>query len=145
MKAITIWQPMAHAVVHLGKTTENRPAVAGWRTAVGDTVAIHAARPDAWNDTYADDIAAITDRRRLFPDGVTFSAIIGTARLTDVHWADTNSVIGDCCAPWGFAGHAHLNLDLARPLRDPIPCRGALGLWRVPDDVVRQLQAVGGR
>lgn len=140
MYAITLWQPMAHAVIHLGKTTENRPALGGWRAAVGRTVAIHAARPSAWNDDYADDIEHITGRHLTSCD-VDFSAIIGTARVTDVHWATTSTDDGDCCQPWGFDRHVHLTLDLARPC-DPIPCRGALGLWRVPEDTARLLEAV---
>ena len=36
----------------------------------------------------------------------------------------------------------HLILENPRPLAEPIPCKGALGLWTPPADIVEQLQAV---
>jgi hypothetical protein len=51
-----------------------------------------------------------------------------------------------CCAPWGQRGsRAHLVLENPRPLPEPIPCRGQLGLWMPPQDVLAQLEEfVGG-
>lgn len=43
-------------------------------------------------------------------------------------------------ARWWFGGFA-LVLANPRPLVTPVPCKGALGLWRVPDDVARQVEA----
>jgi len=138
VKALTLWQPMAHAVVHLGKTVENRPHVSPWKTATNTTVAIHAARRSAWNQDYADLVAVITGRR-LTPADVQFSAVIGTAIVTDVHWATTPSMLTDeCCDPWGFDSGAHVILDAVRACR-PIPIGGALGLWTVPAGVELEL------
>ena len=42
MRALTLWQPWAHAVAHLGKRIENRPWKP-WPAVIGTRVAIHAA------------------------------------------------------------------------------------------------------
>ena len=58
-----------------------------------------------------------------------------------------------CCKPWGESAYVehggrerrritHLILENPRPLAEPIPCKGALGLWTPPADIVEQLQAV---
>lgn len=141
MLAITVHQPMAHAILHLGKHTENRPARSPWHLAIGSTVALHAARRGAWNQAYADDIEQITGRR-ITPDDVDFSAVIGTIDIGDVHWSRHEPLEGDCCQPWGFDGQSHLTITRARAIAQPVPVRGALGLWRLPDDVARVLEAV---
>lgn len=41
---------------------------------------------------------------------------------------------------WWFGGFA-LVLANPRPLARPVPCKGALGLWRVPSDVARAVEA----
>ena len=58
-----------------------------------------------------------------------------------------------CCKPWGESAYVehggrerrriiHLTLENPRPLAEPIRCKGALGLWTPPADIVEQLQAV---
>lgn len=64
-----------------------------------------------------------------------FGAIIATAELADCHPA-----VG-CCEPWGEpAGIHHLVLNNVRPLDTPIPCRGALGLWRPAPDILEKIR-----
>lgn len=137
MLAITIRPPMSHAVMHLGKNIENRANVNHWRRITGSRVAVHAGK--RWEQGYVRDIEAITGRR-LDQNLITVGAIIGTVTFSDIHWADS-----ECCDPWGqyeFGGTvAHLVLDRPRAC-DPIPCKGALGLWTVPDDIARELAAV---
>lgn len=41
---------------------------------------------------------------------------------------------------WHFGGFA-LVLDDVVTLREPVPCKGALGLWRVPADVAAKVEA----
>jgi hypothetical protein len=41
---------------------------------------------------------------------------------------------------WWFGGFA-LVLDEVRDLKRPVPCKGALGLWPVPKDVLAQVRA----
>ena len=79
--------------------------------------------------------------------GIHRGAIIGVVDLVDVH-PDAG-----CCRPWGESAYiehggrvrrsiVHLVLESPRELAEPIPCRGALGLWTPPADVIERLQAV---
>jgi hypothetical protein len=44
------------------------------------------------------------------------------------------------CSPWAAAGQFHIVLTNVRPLATPVPCRGMLGLWRLPDDVEKAVR-----
>jgi hypothetical protein len=142
MKAITVQQPWAWAIIHGGKDIENRSRIGTWRPARGQRVAIHASQ--RWSDTGAHsgliwealaEIGWTAGPRALKDDPrglLTFGAIIGTATVAGVHSARS------CCRPWGEAGVTHLVLADPVPV-EPIPCRGALGLWTVPDDIAARL------
>jgi hypothetical protein len=133
MKAITVQQPWAWAIVSGTKNVENRTNFGTWRPAQGTTIAIHAGM--RWSDGGAARIPWHPDQQ------ATAGAIVGTAYVHEVHYAD-----GDCdpevCAEWGenaYREHAgrdrtdivHLVLEHRRALREVIPWRGALGLWNV--------------
>jgi len=86
--------------------------------------------------------------------------MIGVVDLTDVHSA---SVIGGCgrmrhdcdehphgcrehCSPWAMGPtsegwYQHLVLANPRPLAEPIPYRGALGLRHLDDDTTARILA----
>ncbi len=131
MKVIAVRQPWALHIVQSGKDIENRSSnIAG---AYRGLVAIHASkRPDE---------EALRALPALPPNGIPrvfhYGAIIGVAELVDVHpgWIE-----GTPCTPWGIryvnhVGQHHLVLRDARPLRTPIPHRGALGLRDLPTDI----------
>lgn len=144
MLAITIQQPWAWAIMHGGKNVENRTRVGTWRRAVGQRVAIHAGRQ--WSERGARLVPKLArrgwqegwqDRVDRVPPGV----VIGSVLVVDVHVAQ-----GGCCTPWGErtgreAGDGtrldvvHLVLEEPVPLVLPEPCRGALGLWTLPDRI----------
>lgn len=138
MKAITIRQPWAWAILHAGKTIENRD----WRTRVRGRVAIHAAK-GCTSSEYWD--AHIFMRRILgyaglvelkFPGLNTgtlpLGAIVGTVEIVDcVSQSDSPWFVGD----YGFV----LRDPIALP--EPIPCRGMLNFWEVPAAIVRQMEA----
>lgn len=42
------------------------------------------------------------------------------------------------CSPWAVSGQWHIELANVQPLPEPVPCRGALGLWRLPDVLLAQ-------
>lgn len=137
MYAMTLWQPMAHAVIHFQKDTENRPRTTPWRGVIGSTIAIHAGL--TWNDQHAAIVADLTGQRLTQRD-VHFGALLGTVDVADVHWSEADGLFGPCCDPWGFEHGAHLTLQRPRALREPIPCRGALGVWTVPEHVALELE-----
>lgn len=153
MRALTVRQPYAWAIMHGGKTVENRTRAFAWRRGIGQRLAIHAgARLHMAADT--DDVlqAAIAGHTLPgdhLPDAAQVrSAVLGTVLLTGVHEAATG-----CCQPWGHPyrlepgpGYTralydvvHLTFEDPRPLAVPIPLGGRLGLWTVPPDVEARL------
>ena len=138
MRAITVRQPWAWAIIHGGKDVENRSRnIAG---SYRGPVAIHAGLTEdraAWGDV---DLASAWLSAG---DDVTHTergAIIGVVDLVDVHPDCTELVEGfghtPTCSPWAMADHLHLLLANPRPLAKPIPYKGALGLWTLPDAVL---------
>ncbi|MCD9194247.1 ASCH domain-containing protein [Streptomyces albireticuli] len=115
MKALTIRQPWADAIIHQTKRTENRT----WKTTYRGPVLIHAGAAH-------DPQAAIYGPR---PD--IRSAILAIASITDCHYSDD----GQCCGPWGNEHTYHWTLANVTPLPTPVPCKGRLGLWTPSDDV----------
>jgi hypothetical protein len=162
MKAITVQQPWAWAIVHGGKSVENRTRIGTWRPALGERIAIHAGQrwsdrgeqspliQQAWCEHVGGGPCWCFNRDDA---DFVYGAIIGTVIVDDVHpaYPEThafgNTYAAACCDnPWGeqsyveHGGIVHLTLSDPQPC-DPIPCRGALGLWTVSTDIVVQLTA----
>jgi hypothetical protein len=143
LRAITVKQPWAWAIARAGKTIENRSR----GTAHRGPLAIHAGL--AWSGRGADDkrvLAAVrkVTRDDILPSDLSRGAVIAIAELVDSH-PDAG-----CCRPWGESEYSeaggrvrtvvhHLVLEDIRPLPEALPCRGALGLWWLPEDVVADL------
>lgn len=159
MKALTVQQPWAWAIVHGGKDVENRTQA--WR--YRGPLAIHAGArvSERGLRTVPSIVAAergtsptlVADQVR---SSIELGAIIGVVDLVDVHAAAGERIEGplrtpQCCESWwaelSYAEHGgktrrdivHLVLENPQPLDEPIPCRGALGLWTPPIEVLEQL------
>jgi hypothetical protein len=146
MRAITVRQPWAWAIVHGGKDVENRTRnIAG---SYRGPVAIHAGLTDDTSDLSAALTCGAwvqwwTEAREAGVDvGQQRGAVIGVVDLIDVHNHEAprvNSprhvIPATCPSPWAQDDHHHLVLANPRPLTRPIPWRGALGLWTVPDEL----------
>ncbi|NLA29964.1 MAG: hypothetical protein GX875_10010 [Propionibacterium sp.] len=181
MKAITIRQPWAWAVIHADKTVENRS-----RNIAGDyrgLVAIHAGLKidevgqhdplirEAW--TGETRLAGDPDRPGSYHDvpwrkAFSYGRVIGVADLVDAHHAtdcydaDTKrlialynsgpegrkeveampdngcgGIIGKArfCSLWAHDEMFHLVFANPRLIVCPVPVRGQLGLWTLPDDI----------
>lgn len=140
MRILTVRQPWAWAIIHGTKSVENRS-----RNIAGDyrgTVAIHAA---------ASKIALFDPAHpELWPfnrNKHTLGAIIGVVNLWAVHKHD-GSVRMLCCpnspdryTRWAQPEAWHLCMSTARPLAEPIPFRGALGLRRLDEGMVARVEA----
>ena len=150
MRALTVRQPWAWAIIHGGKDVENRT-----RNLAGSyrgPVAITAAQADAdnaWPRLWLDH--ANFYRRAHGPrhQGINSErgVILGVVDLVDVHeWGpsgegwDAASERNVMCSGWGEVSRWHLVLANPRPLPNPIPVRGRLGLWTLPDDVAAQVE-----
>jgi hypothetical protein len=139
VKSITVRPPWSWAICH-GKNVENRT----WQHAHRGTLAIHAGKgwdedgedsllvQQAWRDAGID-IYKLDSMYREIARG----AVVAVADLVDICGAQMRSFIpGDCrCGPWAACGQYHWHLSNVRPLTEPVPCRGALGLWTLPDEV----------
>ena len=130
LRAITVRQPWAWAVVYGGKDVENRSRnIAG---SFRGPVAIHAGLAKYEQDNMSS--RAHRDAHGGEVDtAIVYGAIIGVVDLVDVHQGHLHS--GECSV-WSQPGAVHLLLRNPRPLTRPIPYKGALGLWTLPDDVL---------
>lgn len=148
MKALTVKQPWAWAIAHGQKDVENRR----WTTSYRGLLAIHAGA--AWDEgggwdrrviqavlhygqpaghfdpplkvegfTHSGDpIALLREPHRFVP-----GAVIAVADLIDVTRDDPSG--------WAEPDQFHWRLANVRRLDQPIPAKGALGLWTLPYEI----------
>jgi len=148
---LTIRQPWCWAIAHQAaaavnaKRIENRSRRMGyrgplwlhagarsrWDTGGADSPAVRRAwaewirRPGATMDATPGTDRVLQPRTPL----IDFGAIIARTQVTGCHLA------GECdpgsiqCQRWGAAGQFHIELGAVILLAQPVPCRGALGLW----------------
>ena len=137
MRAITVRQPGAWAIIHGGKGVENRSRnIAG---SYRGLVAIHAGLHKFEQDNAASRAHRAAHGGEVGTE-IVFGAIIGVVELTDVHdELDTERVVGALCSPWAMRYHHHLILSAPIALPRPIPCKGLPGLWTLPDDLTAQV------
>jgi len=148
MRALSLTQPWATLVVTGEKEVETR----SWRTNHHGMIAIHAskgfptwARGEAHYPVFREAI-----RRHGYdsaPDLPT-GAIIGVATLIGcVRTQDVRGRLTFKEQAFGDYADGRFGWYLSEPQRiEPIPCRGALGLWEVPPDITaRILAAIGLR
>jgi hypothetical protein len=152
MRALTVQQPWAWAIVHGGKDVENRTQAWGYR----GPLAIHAGArisERGLQSPLVQEAAQRVDSERpvVLPfngkvwrhDSLQLGAVIGVVDLVDVHTADWCWEPEGHCSPWAESSYVehggdvrdrivHLVLENPRPLATPIPARGRLGLW-TPD------------
>lgn len=159
MRILTVRQPWAWAIIHGGKDVENRVRnVAG---AYRGTVAIHAAiGKTADLDERHERLVLSADETGkidawLGGESIEGGVIIGVVDLVDVHRAEGSEagIIADMirdrdpyalngsCSRWADANMHHLVLKNPRPLAEPIPFKGALGLRTLDDDTTARVLA----
>ena len=132
MRALTVQQPWAWAIVHGGKNVENRT-----RNLAGSyrgPVAIHAGlRTDeaAYDDDMIRSALTEVDDSWLLEERLATGVVLGVVDLAAVHHESDHGP-GSRCSWWGQREVWHLQLANPRPLATPIPARGRLGLW-TPD------------
>lgn len=119
MRALTIRQPWAGAIVHQTKRVENRT----WKL----PAAHHGARILIHAGAQLDKNAEVNG-----PHLDVFSAIVGIVTIADCHWADE----WDCCGPWAFNQAYHWTLTDVVALPEPVPAKGALGFWTPAEEIV---------
>lgn len=146
MRAITILEPWASCIAVGAKNVENRSFYTSYR----GPLLIHTSRRIDYDAAFDGRVRAAlwphlsTAEARSALNDLDKGVIIAVAELVDVHEAATiPTLLGDsgtCCEPWGERLHVgstvrtaqHLVLANVRRLANPVPAKGALGLWR-PD------------
>lgn len=129
MKAISIRQPWAWAIMYASKDIENRD----WPTNFRGTIAIHAAKGMTL-DEYGDFIGFFGQFSGVDfpdPDELERGAIVGLVDIVDC--------VTESTSPW-FQGDYGFVLKNPRPLLNPIPVRGALSLWTVLPEIEQQIR-----
>ena len=120
MKALSVRQPWAWLICAGHKDVENRV----WRTDYREPLLIHASRTyDKMGELWV---------RKTFPHisipSLDLGCIIGRVNLT--------SCVKSFSSPWAEEGLWHWVLTDPVLFKHPIPCRGHLGLWTPPDDIL---------
>lgn len=148
MRAVTVRPPWSEAIIRLGKDVENRSRnIAG---SYRGPVAIHAGLrvdPFAYDHHEFQVVNRIASGWGGYQPHHDRGAIVGVVDLVDVHHADGCGTQGEdqlgpwheICSPWAMADHWHLVLVNPRTLREPIPFRGRLGLWHLPNQIITRI------
>ncbi len=156
MKALSLRQPWAHAVLYYGKTLENRR----WSTTFRGEFLIHAAKGmtrDEYDDAEdsvayhsgwtVDGSSGISDRALFAADFKTRGhrgGFVGTAHLVTVIppcWGNAGGLFDNlprCAHPWHMPEQYAFVLEDVRPIPF-VPYKGALGFFDVPDEVVARM------
>jgi len=125
MKALSVRQPWAYLIVTGEKPVENR----SWSSSYFGPLLIHAAlTPDPEGARW---VREHFPKIKLPPLGeLTYGAIMGSVRMLGGSWTDESS-------PW-FTGPYGFIFDRAQIFPAPIPYKGQLGFFEVPEGVLRR-------
>lgn len=157
MKTLSLRQPWTHAVIHFGKSLENRR----WNTRYRGPILIHAAKAmtRVEHDEAEDFVAGVLADLRIAREGAhscSFGAfvdtaraefaahyqangkrggIVGRARIVDVipPCCKPDELFSECAHPWHIPEQFAFVLADVEPLPF-VPWKGELGLFEVPED-----------
>lgn len=125
MKALSIMQPWAHYILRYGKDIENR----SWPTSFRGVFLIHAGK--RWDgEPYEGIIEGERDAPDLPATDFVRGAILGVSEITDC--VQGHKSIWVECGQWNFV------LSNSYPFKKPIPYKGQLGFFDVPDELVAE-------
>jgi hypothetical protein len=120
MRALSIIQPLATAIISKGKNIENRR----WNTKMRGYFAIHASQKiDRKRFDYLLDEYGI----RLSPEATPFGVVVGLAECVDVI---TKKEVTRNTKKW-FKGEYGFVLKNVISIKKPVPVKGGLGFWRL--------------
>lgn len=152
MLALSLWRPWPFAFFHAGKRVENR----SWRPpkkVLGEWVAMHAAQK---YDRDAGRLMALgqfgPDARRCPNDETTMghhpTGIVGAMFISGYYDIETRAGLDYQAgifratddSRWAFGPYCWM-VSRVVELAEPIPCKGAQGLWPVPVAIESMLRA----
>lgn len=123
MRAISVRQPWAWAILRAGKNIENRT----WKHDYLGQIAIHASlRHDTTGEAYLNEIGVAQPH----PMSLVYGVVIGIVTVTDCVPVDK---VDSQSRRWAFGPWCWV---LQNPIAiSPISCRGKLGLFEIDDSV----------
>jgi hypothetical protein len=151
MRALTLTQPWAGLVASGIKLIENRPRNMAPRDQYGSQFAIHASR-QIDESVYAriDEIAPRLCRGHIIGGDKSIGDWWHLSRITSAVIAVATLVTyvseydADTLAPaqrrWFFGPIGYVLRDVIA-IEKPVPCKGALGFWRLSEDVEAKVRA----
>lgn len=123
--ALSLRQPWAYAILRLGKDIENRR----WRSRYRGRVILHASRT---MDTAG--VNYLREAGFLLPDDLPLGAYVGEVTIADCR------SLAACASHWAFGPWCYM-LDQPLAFLTPVPGRGQLGFYRVPEAEARAVRA----
>lgn len=130
-RALSIRQYWLHAILNFGKEIENRT----WKPPqwiIGQRVALHASQQIEYES--ADTIRSLANLfKPKFNEsiaGAVTGAILATAKI--------EGFVTQSNSRWFFGPYGWVLKDVY-VLPEPYPCKGALGLWRVPYEIAEDI------
>jgi len=128
MKALSIHQPWAWAILHAGKNVENRSR----RTTHRGPLLVHASKsrasydahdPEKWLERYGVALPAWEE--------LVKGAIVGQVEVVDCVPVEQLSSVAWASGPWCWV------LQNPRALAEPVEWKGQQSLYQVPDEMLR--------
>lgn len=139
MRALSLTQPWATLVAVGAKQLETR----SWPTTYRGELAIHASSrfPRDCKDLCHDEpfLSALTEAGIGRVTDLPIGAIVAVATLTDCIWITHQNAPGGDEYLFGdyTPGRFMLRLENVLKLDRPVPAKGALGFWTMPEEVER--------
>lgn len=136
MKAITICQPWAWAIIHGPKRIENRT----WATHYRGPLAIHAGKGQQWMEEGCQFLRELGIE---LPREFVFGAVLGTVELVGIDdYPESPGLLDDArelLADPFASGPKCWRLANPQPLEAALPIKGKQNLWPINLDVERHI------
>ena len=118
-KALSVRQPWAHAILHLGKDVENRPMRTHYRGVILIQASLKVEREKA-------------RKLNLDPETLPTGVLLGSVEIV--------GCVQDSESKWAIPGQWHWVLENPRVLSKLIPWRGKLGFMRIPTSALEGVE-----
>ena len=134
MKALTVKNPWAWAIIHGGKDVENRSRPTKYR----GHIFIHAGKGWSYEGQEFLQQKRTPFGFQAFPldewqRPELIGKVIGSVEVTDCHHSEDCGKFSKtgACSEWAMKDHYHWVLENPEPLALPFPMQGKLGLWNM--------------
>lgn len=129
MKALTVLQPWAWAIMHAGKDVENRTWKPGKALAVGELFAIHAGKK-LWTPRHLARDRIAQSGGIVVPRDLPRGVVLGVCQF---HGCEPST------SRWAEPGMVHWNIAVVYRCGTPIAARGKQMLWYLPKKIESHL------